>query len=148
MATISPNFVLVAPKLVCNPKLFMLLGEFGRKHQKPLFYDPKTRDDKCAPPPRVSELAQTPVYGRLRRVVLFVFNQFLFKLHRLLKYLCFIVWEKQTKPWQPEIKKKAAEREKSHKYSKFQTGNKKSERRKGSERTHIQHKNTIKQNIC
>ena len=54
-ATIQPIFEVGTPKLFYNPKLYSLLGVYG-KNIGNTFEDPKTKDDKYAPPVQVSRL--------------------------------------------------------------------------------------------
>ena len=50
MAAILPNFEVRAPKLVYNPKIFMLLGVCGEKNQKTLLTPQKLGRTKVPPP--------------------------------------------------------------------------------------------------
>ena len=64
MATIWPNFEEAATKLVYNPKLYMLLGVYGKKYKKNLFNAQKEVYDKCAfPPIKVSWLRRQYMHG-------------------------------------------------------------------------------------
>ena len=64
MAAIRPIFELGTPKLVYNPKLYMLLGVCGKKYPKPILR-PKKLGRTNVPPPSTNELAQMSLYGGL-----------------------------------------------------------------------------------
>ena len=63
MAAIGPILEVGTPKLVYNPKFYML-GICGKKYQKSIVR-PRKRCMTNVPPPGASELAQTSVHGGL-----------------------------------------------------------------------------------
>ena len=63
MAAIRPILEVWTPKLVYNPKLYMFLGVYGEKFQKPLLRPKKRCMTNVPPPVQVSWLRRQYMEG-------------------------------------------------------------------------------------